>query len=304
MAESMYSVTLTGRIRAGRDAPAVWARVARLLKLDAQALRERVLERLPVTLKAAGYEDVRRQQEALASSGADVVLLAEDHAPRLWIRLERTTRGPVSMAYARKAMHEGVLPGTTRACRQGDSGWQPLSDLIQQYVPPSVSRSPARPAASGTSSAPAPVSAPVRSGLPGWSLGLVVVVASLALIGALAVLIGVPAYRDHEAHVQIEQGARRADKARAAVAEFTRGHGRMPDDNAEAGLATASSIQGPFVEAVRVDHGRVTVTYGNRATARVRGRHLVFSPVALNGSVTWTCASPDLPRGNLPRSCR
>jgi type IV pilus assembly protein PilA len=206
------------------------------------------------------------------------------------------------MDYVRRAVREGHLSGATMACAQEGSGWEALEHLVKQYAPPSVA--PPAPRASATEAAPDPASEKIRSGLPGWILALIVVVASLALIGTLAGLVGVPAYRDHVVRGQIEQGAKRAEKPRASVADFLRAHGRMPVDNAEAGLASAASMRGPYVESVRIEHGRVTVLFGPRAAARVRGRHLVFTPVPLAGAVTWTCASPDLPRGALPRSCR
>lgn len=299
MAGSMYSVTLTGKVRAGRDAPTVWARVAQLLRLDATAFRERVLERLPVTLKAVTYEEARRQQEALVSSGADVKLLDEDRFPRLWIRIDGSTRGPLSMAYARRALREGELSGVIPGCLQGGREWRPLEELVKQHAPP-----PAPPVPARTHAADTPVPQRIRAGWPGWVLGAIVVAASLALIGVVVALIGVPAWRDHVMREQVDRGAHRADRPRAAVAGYLRAHGVPPVDNAAAGLAPASSLRGPYVASVTVDHGDVTVHYGGQAVDRVRDRRLLFSPVLHAGRVTWTCVSPDLPHRVLPRWCR
>jgi hypothetical protein len=299
MAGSKYSVTLTGKVRAGRDAPAVWARVAKLLKLDAEAFRERVLERLPVSLRAVAYEEAKRQREALASSGADVLLLDEGKAPRVWIRVDRVTRGPLSMAYARRAVREGVLPGTTRACLQGAREWLPLETLVKQHAPPT-----APPMAAREDGAAAPAPQRIRSGWPGWALGLIVVAASLVLVGTLVALVGVPAYRDYVVRAQVARGAHLADRPRAAVAEYLRVHGKPPADNAAAGLKPAGGQHGPYVASISIDHGDVTVHFGGRADARVRDRHLLFSPALHGGSVTWSCVSPDLPHRVLPRWCR
>jgi hypothetical protein len=299
MAGTMYSVTLTGKVRAGRDAPAVWARVAQLLRLDATAFRERVLERLPVTLKAVAYEEARRQQEALASSGADVMLLDEDKSPRLWIRIDRATRGPLSMTYARRVLREGGLPGSTHACLQDGREWHSLEMLVKQHAPP-----PAPPVPARTNAADTAAPERIRGEWPGWVLGAIVVAASLGLVGLLVALIGVPAWRDHVIREQVVQGAHRADRPRAAVAEYLRAHGMPPADNAAAGLATASSLRGPYVASVTVDHGDVTVHFGGQAADRVRDRRLLFSPVLHAGRVTWTCVSPDLPHRVLPRWCR
>ncbi|NKZ40153.1 hypothetical protein HF690_14430 [Oleiagrimonas citrea] len=134
MSEAMYSVTLTGRVQPDRDAPSVWERVAQLLKLDAMAFSERVLARMPVTLKAVPQEAAERQREALVSCGADAVLLEEGSPPRLWVRMRQDTRGPLSATYVRHALHEGTLSADTQACAQGTKQWQTLSELLRNTV--------------------------------------------------------------------------------------------------------------------------------------------------------------------------
>ncbi len=307
MADAKYSVTLTGRVLAGRDAPSVWSRVAVLLKLDAAAFRERVLARLPVTLQAVGYDDARRQREALVSSGADVLLLPEDAGPRLWIRLERSTHGPLSMAYARHALREGHVSGDTPACVQGHSAWEPLQVVLARHAP-RPSPAPAAHLASGAASrAPAPAKprpAPVRHGLPGWVLGLLVGGISLALIGALVALLAIPAYRDHRVRGQVAQGMALAAPSMRAVERYLHAHGGLPADNTAAGVAAASSIRGPYVDSVNIDHGEISVHFGAAAAARLRGRHLLLTPHADDRTLRWTCLGPGLASRELPAACR
>jgi len=186
MAGSMYSVTLTGRVRGGRDAPSVWERVAMLLKLDAASFRERVLARVPVTLKAVDYEDARRQLEALTSAGADALMLDEDAAPRVWIRDEQRTCGPLSMAFVRHGLRQGELSPQTPACTQGSKQWQDLKALAERHPPPATP--PPRSSARAGKAAKARQSRR-RRGASGWTSAAIVVIASLVLLAALGLLV-------------------------------------------------------------------------------------------------------------------
>lgn len=159
-----------------------------LLKLDAASFRERVLARVPVTLKAVGYEDARRQLEALNSAGADARMLDEDAAPRVWIRDAQRTCGPLSMAYVRQALREGELSPRTPACAQGSKQWQDLKALAERHPPPAApatapdaSARARKPAKSKRSRRPAAAS--------GWSSAAIVIIASLVLLGLLALLV-------------------------------------------------------------------------------------------------------------------
>ncbi|GEM_PF-5997127 len=183
MAGSKYSVTLTGKIRSGRDAPAVWARVALLLRLGDTAFRERVLARVPVTLKAVDYASAMRQLEALTAAGADARMLADEPEPRVWMRRAGRTCGPLTQAYARFAMHAGDVPGDMLACLHGSTRWQPLQTLLGRKPPADASitsKPPDRPASAGNAS----------GGMSGSLLVVLVIGGSLSLLALLAVLLG------------------------------------------------------------------------------------------------------------------
>lgn len=158
-----------------------------LLKLDAAGFRERVLARVPVTLKAVDYEDARRQHEALTSAGADALMLDEDAAPRVWIRDAQRTCGPLSMAFVRHALREGELSPHTPACPQGSKQWQDLEALAERHPPPAA---PAAAPASARARKPAKSKKARRHvAASGWLSAAIVIVASLVLLGVLALLV-------------------------------------------------------------------------------------------------------------------
>ncbi|MDA3913212.1 hypothetical protein [Oleiagrimonas sp.] len=194
MAQTMCSVTMTGKVQSGRDAPTVWRRVEHLLKLDAETFRQRFLARVPITLQAANDEVARRQHAAVLACGADAELLEEDDAPRLWLRIDHETHGPVSHTWTRAALTRGDLDPGLLACELGEHQWLPLRELFEDEAP-SAKQAPMQQndGACGQLSTPAATTAQKRqrprSGLlPGWVMtGFVIMVATaiLAVFGLL-----------------------------------------------------------------------------------------------------------------------
>lgn len=196
MTNTMYSVTLTGKVQAGKDAPAVWRRVEHLLKLDAQTFRQRVLARVPITLQAADDEVAKRQHLAVLACGADAELRAEDDAPRLWLHMDGATHGPVSHAYAKSAMARGELDPDLRACELGEQDWVALRELFAASAAPEPEAGPERQPRSdrvaGTLHATEPAatarSASSTRHLPGWGIAGLVILAAVAIMAVFIVL--------------------------------------------------------------------------------------------------------------------
>lgn len=143
---------------------------------------------------------------------------------------------------------------------------------------------------------------PVEGLLTG-QIGGTTAVATVAILAAIAI----PAYQDYTIRSQVSEGAVLTDGPKTAVAEYYANTGRMPHDNAQAGLAAASDIQGTYVSSVKVDDGRITVTYGNQANALIRDDVLMFAPTADAGSVSWSCdsaAGSTIPAKYRPSFCR
>jgi type IV pilus assembly protein PilA len=122
---------------------------------------------------------------------------------------------------------------------------------------------------------------------------LMIVVAIIGILAAIAI----PAYQDYLIRSQVSEGLTMAAAAKASVAEFYANSGNWPVDNSEAGLGSATDIQGKYVAGIAVSNGGITVTYGNQANAT----HLAGETVGLmpgsspNGDVVWACGNSDLP---------
>jgi uncharacterized RDD family membrane protein YckC/Tfp pilus assembly protein PilE len=131
-----WSVSVTGKTLAGFNPQTVWQHAAAMMKFEADAFRERVLERAPLTLKAVSQADACRQRDALIDCGAEAVALDNPRGRYLWLQLDGKVRGPVSEAYARNAVDKGALSRQTHACIKGEAAWQPLEKLLGWQAPP------------------------------------------------------------------------------------------------------------------------------------------------------------------------
>ena len=131
---------------------------------------------------------------------------------------------------------------------------------------------------------------------------LMIVVAIIGILAAIAI----PAYQDYTIRAQVSEGLNLAGGAKAAVSEYTMDRGSFPTDNAEAGIATNTDINGNYVTQVNVASGAITVTYGNTAHTTLSGNTLRLSPETSAGSIEWTCSSPggSIADRHLPAACR
>ncbi len=126
----------------------------------------------------------------------------------------------------------------------------------------------------------------------------------VAIIGILA-SVAVPAYQSYSVRAQVSEGMNLAGPVQAAVAEFWYDNGNYPADNADAGIAPATSYVGNYVTGISANGADVEITYGNKANIQIAGEIVVLTAVASNGSIRWDCASGGAIAGDLlPQICR
>ncbi len=147
------------------------------------------------------------------------------------------------------------------------------------------------------------------SGMPGWAIALLVAaVLFLVVVPVVAILaaIAIPAYQSYVVRAQVAEGLALAQPAKGAVTRYLADYGRVPDNNQVAGLPTAAVAGGRYVADIQIEQGAVVVTYGGAAVdAELRGSHVVLTPsINVDGSVTWSCSSPDIKDLVLPVNCR
>ncbi|HFB8731844.1 TPA: pilin, partial [Neisseria gonorrhoeae] len=84
-----------------------------------------------------------------------------------------------------------------------------------------------------------------------------------------------------------------AEGQKSAVTEYYLNHGIWPENNASAGVASASKIIGKYVQKVEVNNGVVTATMASsNVNKEIKDKRLSLWAKRENGSVKWFCGQP------------
>ncbi|WP_425281337.1 pilin [Neisseria gonorrhoeae] len=84
-----------------------------------------------------------------------------------------------------------------------------------------------------------------------------------------------------------------AEGQKSAVTEYYLNHGKWPEDNDKAGVASSSSIKGKYVKSVTVTNGVVTAKMlSSGVNKEIQGKKLSLWAKRQAGSVKWFCGQP------------
>lgn len=122
----------------------------------------------------------------------------------------------------------------------------------------------------------------------------------VAVIGVLA-LMAVPGLQENMLKKQVKEGMELADVAKKGVQAAWTTTGEMPNNNAAAGIPPKHKIVGNLVKEVNVDHGAITLTFGNNASKVLDGKKLTLRPAVVAGEpavpIAWICHNLKVPHG-------
>ncbi|HFB6013215.1 TPA: pilin, partial [Neisseria gonorrhoeae] len=114
----------------------------------------------------------------------------------------------------------------------------------------------------------------------------------IAIVGILAA-VALPAYQDYTARAQVSEAILLAEGQKSAVTEYYLNHGKWPEDNDKAGVASSSSIKGKYVKEVKVENGVVTATMkSDGVNKEIKDKRLSLWGKREAGSVKWFCGQP------------
>ncbi|HFA5512769.1 TPA: pilin [Neisseria gonorrhoeae] len=114
----------------------------------------------------------------------------------------------------------------------------------------------------------------------------------IAIVGILAA-VALPAYQDYTARAQVSEAILLAEGQKSAVTEYYLNHGKWPEDNGAAGVASASEIKGKYVQKVEVKKGVVTAQMASTGVNKeIQGKRLSLWAKRQDGSVKWFCGQP------------
>ncbi|ENV9477377.1 pilin [Neisseria gonorrhoeae] len=95
------------------------------------------------------------------------------------------------------------------------------------------------------------------------------------------------------ARAQVSEAILLAEGQKSAVTEYYLNNGKWPEDNGNAGVASASEIKGKYVESVTVANGVVTAEMkSDGVNKEIKGKKLSLWAKRENGSVKWFCGQP------------
>ncbi len=144
------------------------------------------------------------------------------------------------------------------------------------------------------------------------------VVAVIAILATLAL----PSIQSRLVRGQIVEAMKIAEIAKAPIAALWAVTHTLPATNDAAGLPAADRVVSGLVSSVAIEGGAIQVTFGNQASATLRGKVVTLRPAVVEDAqivpVAWICGnapvpSPmtvhgvdrtDVPVGLLPLNCR
>ncbi|HFB8515971.1 TPA: pilin, partial [Neisseria gonorrhoeae] len=95
------------------------------------------------------------------------------------------------------------------------------------------------------------------------------------------------------ARAQVSEAILLAEGQKSAVTEYYLNHGKWPENNDSAGVASASKIIGKYVQSVTVAKGVVTAEMASTGVNKeIQGKKLSLWAKRQDGSVKWFCGQP------------
>ncbi|HFB4017168.1 TPA: pilin, partial [Neisseria gonorrhoeae] len=96
------------------------------------------------------------------------------------------------------------------------------------------------------------------------------------------------------ARAQVSEAILLAEGQKSAVTEYYLNHGKWPENNGDAGVASPpSNIKGKYVESVTVENGVVTAKMlSSGVNKEIQGKRLSLWAKREAGSVKWFCGRP------------
>jgi type IV pilus assembly protein PilA len=122
----------------------------------------------------------------------------------------------------------------------------------------------------------------------------------IAIIGIMATY-ALPSWQERIIKAQIREGLEMVAPIKKAEADYYEKYGRLPADNASAGLPAPEKFVGNYVRRVAVENGAIHITFGNRVNRNANGKTLTLRPAIVTDApivpIAWVCAKAKVPDG-------
>jgi len=122
----------------------------------------------------------------------------------------------------------------------------------------------------------------------------------ISIIGILATM-AVPSFQDRVIRAQVQEALSLSAMAEEEIQVYYKRRGKLPKDNAAAGLPAPEVIVGNYVTALTVESGVVHITLGNRVNRHIMGKTISVRPALVAAStkvpIAWVKGYAPVPGG-------
>ncbi len=124
----------------------------------------------------------------------------------------------------------------------------------------------------------------------------------VAIIGILA-SIAIPAYQDYTIRAQVTEAFSLASELKGPIQEYRKERGRLPLNNAAAGVPDPDKLIGNYVTRVEVAQGAINAACRLRLRSRQREGQIVGllrDRSVIRTATAGCCRKPEVPKGMEP----
>ncbi len=129
---------------------------------------------------------------------------------------------------------------------------------------------------------------------------LIEIVVVLALLGIL-VAMAVPSLDNKVARTQIAESVDLLKQLKEQINTYYTANQNFPHTNFDAGIPPADKLLGNYVERIELVDGAFHISFGNKATAQLKGKVLSLRPIVVKSSskspMSWLCGNASIPDG-------
>lgn len=126
---------------------------------------------------------------------------------------------------------------------------------------------------------------------------LMIVVAIISILSTIAI----PSYQDRIIKAHVAEGILLAEVVKRAESDYYAKYGKLPKDNASAGLPVPQKFIGNFVTEIAIADGAINITFGNRTNKNAVGKVVSLRPAIVADAkivpISWVCGSASVPTG-------